>query len=95
MSKLGNIDYWGATLFGAMSAVSAAISLEIILNAANSRAVILQTQLAKAPELTAQVYDSSIAVANRMTSGDLVLGITFAAVAGYIGGMAIYQATRK
>jgi len=93
MSNLGN--YLGATGFGTLSAVNGYFALGNLFDVANAKAVALQTQLANAPELTEQVYKTAKDAAERLSSGDLYLGLFSAAFAGFAGGTAIYYSCRK
>lgn len=93
MSNLGN--RLGAAGFGIISAVNGYFALENLLDIANAKAVALQTQLANAPEVTEQVYNTAKEAAERLSSGDLYFGLFYAAAAGFTGGIAIYYACRR
>jgi hypothetical protein len=93
MSNLGN--YLGAAGFGTLSAVGGYIALEKLLDTANTKAVAIHTQLANAPEVTQQVYDTAKEAAERLSSGDFYSGLFAAAMTGLNGGIAIYFACRK
>ena len=93
MSDLGNrLRFIG---LGILSAVGGYSASENLLDVANARAAILQTQLANAPEVTQQMYDTAKEAAERISSGDLYFGLISAVLAGFSGGMAIYYACRK
>jgi len=80
---------------GILSAVNGYVALENLLDYANTKAGVVQEHLSRAPELTDQVYQTARDAAERVSSGDLYVGLFNAAVAGFLGGLAIYQACKK
>ena len=93
MSNLGN--YLMAIGNGTASAINGYFALDKLLEVANIRAVVFQTQLANSPEITEQTYKTAKEAAERLASGDLYPGLFSAVVAGLTGGAAIYYACRR
>ncbi len=63
-----------------------------LLEYANTKAAVLQVQLAKTPEITEQAFNAARESAERLSSGNFYQGLFSAAVAGLTGGLAIYTA---
>jgi len=87
-------NIWKATFSGVVSALNAYLSLDDILTTASEKAVVLQAQLSRAPEITAKTYEAAHTVTTVLTSGNYH-GFISAAIAGFTGVLAIYYASRK
>ena len=75
-------NYGWTTLFGGLAGVNGFNALENLLDFANTKAAVLQTQLANAPEITEQVCETAQDAAYRLAGGDLMWGIGQAVIAG-------------
>jgi len=85
----------GATLEGALSLANAYCAADNLIDYVNTKAIVLQTELAKAPEVTEQVYESAREFAESVSRGDFYTGLFNAGVAGFVGAAALYNAFRK
>ena len=78
-----------------MSFVSGYNALEQLLTHVNIKASILQAQLANASNLTKEVYESAISLAEKVPAEHYVKGVCAAVASGLCAGVALYYATRK
>ena len=93
MSNLGK--FFSISAWGIFTGINAYSALDNILEAANTKAVVLQTQLSNTPELTEQLYHSARETAEKVTSGDYSSGLIYAVASGMSLGMCLYYACRK
>jgi hypothetical protein len=90
---MGNIK-WSA-VNGALAGANGCLALEKILDYVSTKSAVFQAELAKAPKLTEQVYESAREAAERVSSGDLYSGLVSGTIAGLMAGLAVYQACKK
>lgn len=92
MTILKNLDEVITVLSSAMAGASGIFSLGNILNYANQRAAVLQTELSKVPEVTKQVYESAMDVVNSTTPNEALYTAGLAgAVSTIFAGVALYK----
>ena len=70
-------------------------SLENLLDYTTSRVLIIQTGLAREPELTETIYQNIREAAEKVGQGNYILGFASALAAGACGAMAIYNACKE
>lgn len=84
------------TMNGISAGLMGYITLELLLEDISTRSAIISTELAKAPILTDQVYQSAKAVAdNTLGSGNFLVGLFCASMAGYFVAQAVYYTVHK
>ena len=83
------------TITGIGGVLNAYLSLENLLDYTSSRAAILQSELARAPELTEQVYENAREAMDMAGQGDLYAGFAFALAAGVCAVNAVGYALKK
>lgn len=66
-----------------------------ILDYANARAIVLQEQFSRAPELTQEIYKGAEKIVEGIASGDLYTAMFNFGTAGVSGSLAVYCAYRK
>ena len=81
--------------WGILAGLNAFISLEHLLDYTSSKAAILQSELARAPELTEQVYQNAREAIDKAGQGNYLMGFSCAVMAGLCAANAVYHATRK
>ncbi len=96
MPKNSDLEsYLKTQFFGMVSIMSGYIAFEKFLEVANAKAIALQYQLAKSPELTQEVYDAAKELGRKLSLGDLYTGLFYAGMAGISFAIMIYEAYRK
>jgi len=71
------------------------VALENMLEYTNTKSTIFQSELAKAPELTKEVYQSAMRISEDVSSGDLYRAVVSGALAGFFIGFATYNVLSK
>jgi len=83
-------------LLGMAAGFNAYAAADNLLEHQNNRAVVIQSELAKASELTSAVYKEAKQTANdRVGNGNLYIGLTSAVCSGLMAGCSLYCAGRK
>lgn len=85
----------GILSFGAVSGWNGYCALDSLLETANIKAAVLQSQLANSSEITEQIYKTANEAAESLSRGDYYSGMFSAAIASATGVAAIYLACRK
>jgi hypothetical protein len=85
----------GTTGWGTTTGVSGYLALDNFSEAINKKAFFLQAQLSDTPELTEQIYDSAVKVAEKIALGNYNLGLFSAAATGLSLGLCLYFACKK
>ncbi len=81
--------------WGALTGLNGFLAARSLLDYTNARAVAIQTQLARAPELTEQAYEAANNAAERAFSGQYYLGLTCALFTGFSLGFTLYYANKE
>ena len=94
VNKMSKENYLKSAAFGSLSALNAYASLSQLLEYASTRSAIIQTELARAPEFSQQIYETASNLAEKISTGDLVIGGLNALVSGLTFGIAVYFASK-
>jgi len=82
-------------LEGIFSLTSVYFAANNLMYYVNTKSIVLQSKLAKAPEVTNQVYESAREFAGSVSKGDFYMGLLNAGMAGFFGAAALYNVFRK
>ncbi len=83
------------SLNGAIAGATGYLGLENLLSYANTKAIVFKEYLARASEITEQVFEVARKSTEGVSSGEYYKGIILMTVAGVFAGLTIYQACKK
>ena len=83
-------DFGLAVSNGAISLINLYNAVDTLMDCASTRAMVLQQELSRAPEITEQIYRGAEELARNMSGGDYFIGLMCAGIAGVTGALSLY-----